>query len=460
LLFDEGALPTKLEFKVGAFIPVEGFPPLHSAKEGRQPRFVFVRKPVLDILGLLDVHVPRGCWLQGAPGTGKSQTGRLWACREVCNGKQVTFGEVRDGTYWITTMHGKEWHQVSTDEKPFVEDLKNALKEDGIVVLAGVVQKRQIIVDLAAFMLKRKDTLVISSGQLDLKDEAPDFLAPGWSLEELQAAASNESFFDGTRLRDEVQFDDGREQFVLQKFEVCGGSARLMFERTLLSALNILNHALGLLEESDKKKVLFGTLSPHHDRAKNCLLQNFAAKGSYTPTDVTTSFLSKYVLSKLRDTLNMSDAKKLYATCAGLNRSMEGWAFEELVRQFFATKKENGSFRMKLRRVGVGEDEKQYEWNVINIADFTCVMESANMVDVFRFVDDINLDGSVDAWPDKWNFSTLDHLRLQKIGSVACVESRVLACPHALFPTQIPCGSSFAFKTPSPRSTRPTSTCC
>jgi hypothetical protein len=116
---------------------MEGFPPLHSAKEGQQPQFVFVRKPVLDILGLLGVQVPGGCWLQGAPGTGKSQTGRLWACLEVCKGKRVTFSEVRDGAYWITTMHDKKWHQVSTDEKSFVEDLKSGL-EDGIVVLDGV----------------------------------------------------------------------------------------------------------------------------------------------------------------------------------------------------------------------------------------------------------------------------------------------------------------------------------
>jgi hypothetical protein len=142
-----------------------------------------------------------------------------------------------------------------------------------------------------------------------------------------------------------------------------------------------------------------------------------------------TSFLSKYVLSKLREALNMSDAKKLYTMCTRLNPSMEGWAFEELVRQFFATNKGNGSVKMRLRHVGVKGDEKAQQYEVINIADFTCDMKSPNVVGVFSFADNTNLDGAVDAWPEKWNFPTLDHLRLRKIGRVACVESRVLACP-------------------------------
>jgi len=100
----EGKLPEILDVSVGQFINTKGLYMLHAAPTtGVEPNLVYIRQPVVDILQLLDdKKEAAGFWLKGAPGTGKSQVGRLWVTQQARQGKAVVYGEVRDVGYWVT----------------------------------------------------------------------------------------------------------------------------------------------------------------------------------------------------------------------------------------------------------------------------------------------------------------------------------------------------------------------
>jgi DNA replication protein DnaC len=70
---------------------VSELPPLHAG--GKQP-LLFIRPVVEQMLTLITKKMEKeqvgrrqGFWLLGSPGTGKSQVGRIWACKQAAAGK-------------------------------------------------------------------------------------------------------------------------------------------------------------------------------------------------------------------------------------------------------------------------------------------------------------------------------------------------------------------------------------
>ena len=387
----------------GQFIKTADLPLLHAAhSKDVEPSMVYVRQPVVDIMALLDAKGGRGFWLKGAPGTGKSQTGRLWATTQAQKGKAVVYGEVRGIRFWITEfILGKGWEQWRFDTfESFTKALLSASERENTVVVfdgaAGV--KKSVHANLAGSLLQLGG-VVFSSGQLECQDHTFDAEMPGWRLSEVISAIENEEFFATTQLAPEFEGDvnanadanananadadadadanakDLRHAFVAKKYDTTGGSARLMFEYTTKGAVDMLDEALANLSADDKKQVLFGDLKPSNHKSKNILTQGFCTGGgnSYDRRNVQHVFTSKHVLTALRASVTLKDVKRLYQQCKQLHRIIEGWAFEELVLRFFERdeKEVDAVVTLRMREESkAGGESKEEKWATVPSTTF------------------------------------------------------------------------------------------
>jgi hypothetical protein len=419
------------EFEVGSFIDVGSLPPLHSRKlpfVGKQSR-LFIRQSMVDVCSILDKGAALGCWLIGSPGTGKSETGRLWACAQAMRGKSVLFGEVRGERRWITRV--EPWSGRWTQHRCTFEQLHNLLysateanNPGQIVVLDGAASYPMQVRHMAEDLLFGSGVVVISSGQMNLKQSTPDVEMPGWSLEEIMRVANDERIFASTVLSSEVDFGS-HEAFVSRKYELCGPSIRLMLEHTWDAARKTLDSRLQELNTEEQKMVLFGSLTGRHWSAKNLLVQAFVSKDSgssvckrYDPDHMKRSFLSKYVLSSLRSALDSAAARRLLRHCETLNPSMRGWAFEEVIRRWIidcVNESKQISVRLRAERASKFKLE---QWPVGAVAVFERSNPNKHLIEGLSIS---HLSGErvdfreavIDVWPrTEWNFPTLDHFRL------------------------------------------------
>jgi hypothetical protein len=150
----------------------------------------------------------------------------------------------------------------------------------------------------------------------------------------------------------------------------------------------------------------------------NRLSQDFGdADGTYLWKNMRHSFLSKFVLQILRAALDVGEARNLFRHCQALeNPTMEGWAFEELVRQLFCDASKE-KITMRIGDIGcIDRDLKPETWERKGAAIFTFKRDGkGNVVKGLAFVDSAGapvatISQSTAGWPQEWNFPTLDHV--------------------------------------------------
>lgn len=366
----EGPLPkkakkgvAKLAITSGHRVAIEDLFPMHA---GQRAKSLFVTDSMTDILGIFDERVAAkdGIWFAGAPGTGKSQLGRLWAThyaqREGCD---VLYGETRGARYWLTWVKIDGWIQYEVKLEQFFRTLTTESDNpDQVVILDGAAQASAGMADLA-FSLMDNKKIVISSGQLVLKNVGlPHIQLPAWTLDEILLASEDQGFFQETALFLEEKFEN-RKKFITTKFSITGGAPRLMFESKTREVENVLSGALSKLGIDDKKQVLFGNWGPSHERSQNALIHYFVNPSIENKADryqnLIPKFSSQFVLRKLQAALVLGDIQQLYAQCQSLNRVMEGWAFEELILRQLSD--QPGQVQKKVAVRGEGQEATEIQ---------------------------------------------------------------------------------------------------
>jgi hypothetical protein len=207
------------------------------------------------------------------------------------------------------------------------------------VVLDGATHNHD---DLASLVLQQGG-LVLSSGQLNCKDYgAADAEMPGWVLLEIEQAVAQNTLKEAMMSLEPVRPPDGDfNAFLVEKYAVAGGSARLLFEHSFADARKLLNKSLSLLDLDKKKSVLQKEIRTARSKAKNVLVQAFPLlpeaeiRKRFDPENMERVLLSKHVLRELRAFTSLAVIKKQYkfAQKSG-HRVMEGWAFEDLAIRF------------------------------------------------------------------------------------------------------------------------------
>jgi len=316
-------------------VSIEELFPLHAGLP--RATSLYVTDSMADILEIFDERVAakEGIWFAGAPGTGKSQLGRLWATDHAQKRGKVLYGETRSGRYWLTWVDSDGWTQAEVNLDQFFRTL--ATESDNptrVVILDGAAQTSERMPELASSLMERKK-IVISSGQLTVKNVGvPRVQLPAWTLEEILLASEDLVFYSQTALCDEEKFEN-RKNFITTKFNITGGAPRLMFESKSEDVEDVLLGALRKLNIEDKKQVLFGSWEPSYDRSQNALVHYFVNPSITDKAQrykkLITKFSSQFVLRQLQSALDLADVQRLHAQCQALNRVMEGWAFEELI---------------------------------------------------------------------------------------------------------------------------------
>jgi hypothetical protein len=407
-----------MHFEPDTLFDTAGLPPLHATEESDpQLSLVFLRQPVVTILDKLGK--PGFKWLRGAPGTGKSQVVRLWACSRACQGERVVLAEVRRGMRWLTVMEDNKWTQWKLGSQKFKHEVETAAqKKSNIVVLDGVTKDRDLSNLGGAVLAGKALGVVASSGQGHIKDQAPDLGMPGWTLEEDLAALSHRELFDQTILAQEVVDFDSREPFIKDKYDVAGLSSRLMFEKKTAKAQQIYDEALQhQMDNNEKRLLLFGELPKGHEKAQNVLVQSVHQVGavSCAPEDMKSVFASKYVLQKLRAVLDLEDVKKLHAHCKTLHRVIEGWAWEELVLKLLEKSTSQVQFRPEQ-----GGDITEEKWLATRVVTFDTrqFFEHGEFVDENGVEIKLDEDAHIILRPNKTNNASWDALLLKCIDGI------------------------------------------
>lgn len=353
-------------YALGSLIDISDLPPLHAK---RTVTHMYCRRAVVDLLKCAatpnNTYTLPTIWMQGPPGTGKSHICLLRAA-ELSVNHAVCFAEVRESNRYLTLFRGARWWQFQfSDPAEFgtvVQACVNNRKY--AVILDGVRHEdSQEIRTLAANVMNEDDprNMLCTSKQLTLKDFSGRLLEPPtWSFEELVEAATLsecllakestlysefEEWAQNLRGENEEEEDGDNPTanlrvFMLQKFRITGGSARMMFDLTTRSAMARLDLALSGMDDENRRAVLNGEIRDESGTTKNVLRGSFCSESvveseRYDPFAMDRCAISKYVMFKMRLVLDVKSSYTLMIRCEVLNRSMYEFAFEEYVLRIF-----------------------------------------------------------------------------------------------------------------------------
>jgi hypothetical protein len=124
------------------------------------------------------------------------------------------FGEVRSGSHRLTIYKDKKYIQETMlSQDHFIVRMEQAYQGPAaLTVLDGVTEREgdEATKHLAGRMMVNRHSdchvLIVSSGQLSLKDTSVSAFMPAWSLEEMQQAAADPSFLGQTLLMEGVKW--------------------------------------------------------------------------------------------------------------------------------------------------------------------------------------------------------------------------------------------------------------
>eukprot|EP01105_Mastigella_eilhardi_P005987 TRINITY_DN1762_c0_g1_i13.p1 TRINITY_DN1762_c0_g1~~TRINITY_DN1762_c0_g1_i13.p1 ORF type:complete len:409 (+),score=86.19 TRINITY_DN1762_c0_g1_i13:158-1228(+) len=210
---------------------------------GSTTRCLYIRQCMGDLLNYVNLHQHNKIMLQGPPGIGKTWVGLLMA--RVCGASIFISFRRGIGTVVVSNSGKWEWYR-ELSPKLCVHVAAALFRElpDDYVIIDGLDKTLPVVVQ--NLLVGRRGMLVTSTTHIDIK--FPEVFGsftfvflPSWTWRDFEDAAADPEFAAATwpcvsqlepEPPGELDAKPPGEQlraFMKHKFEICGGSARLMF---------------------------------------------------------------------------------------------------------------------------------------------------------------------------------------------------------------------------------------